>query len=134
MAAQGEKILSQSDESTDFVLMNSILCPSLYIYREPRYFSGILTAVASAFLTYALLEPYFYPSTELARMALFVLSAYAAGVGMSLGVLLPVIFPGAALGAALALMIGCLFTITASLYFPLAAPILAAVGGYLSFW
>lgn len=100
---------------------------------QQRLFSGFLTAVVSGFLTFAFLEPLFFPvGLEVAIVALFVLSINAALVGMSLGVLLPLICPGLCFGVAVSLLAGCLMTMSNPLYFPVTSAALGVVGALLS--
>lgn len=90
-------------------------------------------AIVAGSLTFTFLEPLFVPvGMDLAVVALWILSANAAAVGMSLGVLLPKITPGACFGVALALIAGCLMTLVQPLYFPVTSGALAIVGAVLS--
>ena len=76
-------------------------------FRNSRYFSGLLSAVLSGFVTYVFLEPLFVPvGLELALVVLSVISINAGLVGMSLGVLLPTIFPGVCPGVSSLLFVG----------------------------
>eukprot|EP00537_Pseudo-nitzschia_pungens_P009567 CAMPEP_0172380904 /NCGR_PEP_ID=MMETSP1060-20121228/70676_1 /TAXON_ID=37318 /ORGANISM="Pseudo-nitzschia pungens, Strain cf. cingulata" /LENGTH=2133 /DNA_ID=CAMNT_0013108671 /DNA_START=189 /DNA_END=6590 /DNA_ORIENTATION=+ len=104
--------------------------------KDARYFSGILNGVLSGFLTYVFLEPLFFPvGLNLAVVVLWVLAVLASFVGMSLGVLLPTLFPGLCFGVNLALLAGTLLdglSISSTLYFPVAASVLAFIGAVLS--
>ena len=98
-----------------------------------RYFSGLLSAVLSGFLTYVFLEPLFVPvGLDLAMVALWVLAIDASLVGMSLGVLLPTLFPGLCLGVSLSLLIGCFLGISSPMYLPIVGGLCAVVGALLS--
>lgn len=98
-----------------------------------RYFSGLLSAVLSGFLTYVFLEPLFVPvGLDLAMVAMWVLATYSALVGMSLGVLLPTLFPGLCFGVSLALLAGSFLDLSNSLYLPVAGGVCALVGAILS--
>lgn len=100
---------------------------------QPRFFSGLLTAIVSGFLTYTFLQPLFVPvGLELAIVALHILSINAALVGMSLGVLLPVIFPGLCFGAAVALLAGSLAIIYNPLYFAITSVPIGVISAILS--
>ena len=92
----------------------------------------MLSAVMSGFLCFTFLEPMFFPSNELARLTLYMVALIGGAVGLSLGVLLPKYMPGAMFGAVLALMIGALFVIRSTLYFPITALVLAAAGAFAS--
>ena len=101
--------------------------------RNPRYFSGVLSAALSGFLTYVFLEPLFVPvGLDLANVALWVLALYASMVGMSLGVLLPTLCPGLCFGASISLLVGCVLQMSNTLYFPVAGGIFALVGAIFS--
>uniref|UniRef100_A0A7S1UZ62 1,3-beta-glucan synthase n=2 Tax=Grammatophora oceanica TaxID=210454 RepID=A0A7S1UZ62_9STRA len=103
------------------------------VSREPRLYSGVLTAIVSGFLSYTFLEPLFRPvGMDLAIVALYVLSLYSACVGMSLGVLLPIVFPGFCFGVAATLLVGSMLSITMQYYFPCCSCVLAAAGALLS--
>lgn len=69
---------------------------------------------------------------NLSVVAIYILTINAAGVGMSLGVLLPTVTPGACFGVALSLFVGALITFIQPLYFPVTAAALALVGAALS--
>lgn len=106
---------------------------SFLLYRDPRYFSGVLSAVISGFITYVYLEPLFVPvGLELAIVALWILSIAAGLVGMSLGVLLPAILPGVCLGVSLSLLVGAFLGMSQVLYFPVAGGALSLLGILLS--
>jgi callose synthase len=93
---------------------------------HPRYFSGLLSAALSGFITYVFLEPLFVPvGLNLAMVVLRVLSINATLVGMSLGILLPRIFPGVCLGTTTALLIGTFANVQNTLFFP----VIGGVGG-----
>ena len=101
--------------------------------RDLRYFSGILSALMSGFVTYVFLEPLFVPvGLDLAMVACWVLAFLAACVGMSLGVLLPTLLPGLVLGVSTSLFLGTLLNLSTPLYFPIAGGILAMAGAFLS--
>ena len=102
-------------------------------FSNYRYFSGLLSAVLSGFLTYVFLEPLFVPvGLDLAMVAMWVLATYSALVGMSLGVLLPTLFPGLCFGVSLALLAGSFLDLSNSLYLPVAGGVCALVGAILS--
>ena len=102
-------------------------------HSQPRLFSGFQSALVSGFLTYTFLEPLFIPvGTEVAVVALYILSINAAFVGMSLGVLLPLVWPGISFGAAVSLYVGSLMTMSNQLYFPIATAVLGVIGALLS--
>ena len=102
-------------------------------FRNPRYFSGVLSATLSGFLTYVFLEPLFVPvGLDLANVALWVLAIYASMVGMSLGVLLPTLCPGLCFGASISLLFGCLLQMSKTLYFPIAGGLCALLGAIFS--
>jgi callose synthase len=63
---------------------------------------------------------------------LYILCINGSLVGMSLGVLLPYLFPGVCFGGALALLIGALFKMQDSYFFPLVGGALAAISATLS--
>jgi H+/Cl- antiporter ClcA len=69
---------------------------------------------------------------NLAVVAIYILTIYAAAVGMSLGVLLPTVTPGACLGVAVSLLVGTSITFVHPLYFPVTSAALALVGAVLS--
>ena len=106
----------------------------LYLYcRYPRYFSGMLSAVLSGFLTYVYLEPLFVPvGLDLAVVALWILAINASLVGMSLGVLLPTLLPGLCCGASISLLVGSLLEVSSSLFFPVVGGGCAIVGAIFS--
>ena len=96
---------------------------------DQRYFSGLLSAVASGFFTFVFLEPMFVPvGLELAMVALWILSICAGMVGMSLGVLLPTLLPGICFGFSLSLLVGSFMGVTQSYFLPLGGGICALVG------
>ena len=100
---------------------------------HPRYFSGLLSAALSGFITYIFLEPLFVPvGLNLAMVVLRVLSINATLVGMSLGILLPRIFPGLCLGATAALLLGTFVNAQYTLYFPVIGGVGGLVGVLLS--
>lgn len=106
---------------------------NLVFFSNYRYFSGLLSAVLSGFLTYVFLEPLFVPvGLDLAMVAMWVLATYSALVGMSLGVLLPTLFPGLCFGVSLALLAGSFLDLSNSLYLPVAGGVCALVGAILS--
>jgi callose synthase len=100
---------------------------------HPRYFSGLLSAALSGFITYVFLEPLFVPvGLNLAMVALWVLSINATLVGMSLGILLPLIFPGLCFGTTAALLIGIFVNPQNTLYFPVVGGACGLVGAIFS--
>lgn len=100
---------------------------------DQRYFSGVLSAILSGFVTFVYLEPMFVPvGLELAMVALWVLSTGAALVGWSLGVLLPTIIPGICFGVSLSLLVGAFVGVSNVLYFPVASGILSLAGVFLA--
>ena len=102
-------------------------------YRNPRYFSGILTAILSGFITYIFLEPMFDSvGMKLGIVALWILSINATFVGMCLGVLLPLLFPGICLGINLAVLVGCFINISYVYFLPAAGGGAALAGAFLS--
>jgi callose synthase len=99
------------------ILTNS--APSVFLCRERRLFSGLLTAVFAFFFIFAYLEPLFVPiGSEVAMVFLYLLGLQGAGVGMSLGVLLPSLFPGACFGASLVLLIGSFLSVSNAYFVP----------------
>jgi len=100
---------------------------------QPRLFSGIMTATMTGFLTYSFLEKQMSSTgMELAIVALFILSANAFFVGMSLGVMLPLISPGLCFGVGTALLVGSVGTFTNPFYFPVASAVLGLCGAIFS--
>lgn len=98
---------------------------------EPRFFSGVISAVTSGFLVFTFLEPLFaVVGIQLAIVALYVLVLAGSLVGLSLGVFLPTMMPGACAGVAFATLIGSF--IPSQIFFPIAAPSLALVGSGIS--
>jgi callose synthase len=102
-------------------------------YRDQRFFSGVLSALVSAFITFVYLEPLFVPiGLDLAMVALWVLSIGAGLVGMSLGVLLPTVFPGICFGISLSLLVGTFLSFYHALYLPVVGGVLSLIGMLLS--
>ena len=101
--------------------------------RNPRFFSGLLTAVLSGFLTVVFLEPLFADiGLDIAEVALWILAINASLVGMSFGVLLPSIFPGICVGYSITLFVGTFARPESSWYLPIAGSTLALVGAVAS--
>ena len=89
------------------------------LYRKQRLYSGIQSSILAGFLTFTFMEPLFVTNgLEISMVLLYVLSANAAAVGFSLGLLLPTVFPGICFGSAVALLAGAIFLISNSFYFP----------------
>ncbi len=73
---------------------------------KPRFYSGIITAILAACLSFSFLFPLFASvGMPLATVALYVLAFGAAAVGMCLGVLLPKILPGVCFGVSSAILL-----------------------------
>ncbi len=105
----------------------------LALCSDQRYFSGILSAMLSAFITFVYLEPLFVPvGLDLAMVALWILSICAGLVGMSLGVLIPTVLPGICFGVSLSLLVGTFLQFYHVLYLPVAGGILSLIGILLS--
>eukprot|EP00567_Pseudictyota_dubia_P000459 CAMPEP_0197467590 /NCGR_PEP_ID=MMETSP1175-20131217/65644_1 /TAXON_ID=1003142 /ORGANISM="Triceratium dubium, Strain CCMP147" /LENGTH=2205 /DNA_ID=CAMNT_0043003667 /DNA_START=287 /DNA_END=6905 /DNA_ORIENTATION=+ len=100
---------------------------------QARLYSGVIAATVSGVLCYSYLEYLFVSvGTELSMVALYVLTACGALLGMSLGVLLPKPMPGACAGVSLTLMVGVFLshkasTTHADLYFIIVGPALALI-------
>ena len=118
------------------ISIGSLTISSLFIqpiHSDPRYFSGLLSAVVSGFLTFVFLEPLFVPvGLDLALVALWVLSINASLVGLSLGVLLPSLFPGLCFGVTFSLLVGSFLDLSYSLYLPVVGGACALLGALLS--
>mmetsp|Transcript_54913 Transcript_54913/g.164424 ORF Transcript_54913/g.164424 Transcript_54913/m.164424 type:complete len:2150 (-) Transcript_54913:26-6475(-) len=95
---------------------------------QARFFSGVITAVIAGVLCYTYLEQLFSTvGTELALVALYVLTISGALVGLSLGILLPKPLPGACAGISLAVLIGVFLPSPARMFFAVVGPALALI-------
>lgn len=99
-----------------------------------RFYSGVLTAVICGVLCYSYLEVLFTTvGTQMAVVALWVLTISGALVGISLGILLPKPLPGAVAGVSLALLIGVFLPAGPSEhFFAVVGPALALIGAGIS--
>lgn len=92
-----------------------------------------MTAIFAGFLTLTFLEPLFVPvGSEVAIVFLYILSIYAATVGMSLGVLLPLLFPGVCFGGSLGLLVATFLDLSIDYFFPVTAGGLAVLFAFVS--
>mmetsp|Transcript_21042 Transcript_21042/g.51779 ORF Transcript_21042/g.51779 Transcript_21042/m.51779 type:complete len:2128 (-) Transcript_21042:168-6551(-) len=115
------------------VLAASIVWYSRDSSSNPRFFSGLLSAALTGFLTFTFLEPLFTPvGLDLANVALWVLALYSSMVGMALGVLLPAFCPGLCFGASTGLLVGCYLGMASTLYCPVVCGTAALVGAVVS--
>jgi callose synthase len=106
---------------------------STTLYRNQRFFSGLVSGLFSGFLTYTYLEPLFVPvGSETAMVFLYILVIHAALVGMGLGVLLPMLFAGVCFGGAAALLVGTVLVLEYPWYFPMFGAVAAVLGAILS--
>ena len=87
-------------------MLASILYP-LFQSRNPRFYTGVLSAIVGGAYTFALLLPVFnYIELSLGSVALYVLTMGATAVSMCAGILLPRPLAGTAFGAAATVIIG----------------------------
>ena len=121
-----------------FFLVDSFDETTLTRNRNERFASGMIAAVMSGMLCFTFLENMFYPSTEIAVAALYLVTLYGFFVGLSLGVLLPRLLPGAFFGVLLALTLCAVFPYALPLsfygcFFPIAGVVLGAAGAFASY-
>ncbi|GAX21844.1 hypothetical protein FisN_30Hh044 [Fistulifera solaris] len=98
---------------------------------KPRLFSGILSALVSAFLVYTFLEPLFLPN-DTSMAFLNILTLMGGCVGMSLGVLLPSFFSGICFGTSVALLVASFLNLPQALLFPFLGGALALAFSFLA--
>jgi len=97
-----------------------------------RFYSGAISGVVCSVLSFSFLAPVFLSiKLELAEVALYILTVFAAAVGMCVGVLLPVLSMSAGLGLSIVMMAGIYFS-PSIVNFAIVGPISAMIASIVA--
>ena len=85
--------------------------------RNPRFYTGLVSAIVGGAFTFALLSPLFdYIEMSLGTVALYILTSGATAVSMCAGILLPRPLAGTTFGAVVTVIVGIFLSPVS--YFP----------------